>query len=354
MKNEILSIFEYMEKEKGINRKDVIEIIKKSIYKGINQEKKIGDDNSRFKKNFKIEICPYTGSLNAWNDLKVVSKVYNPSYEIHIKDAKFLDSSIKVGMNIKKEIKNQLLTYLGRISAQITRKELYKIIKEKEKEKIVSFFKTRIGQLVTGTIQYKGKYGVIVEIDQTEAKIPFEECIPGESYARGKQIKCLLLDIYNNLGNVELILSRSHSRLVSCLFKLEVSELSENIITIKKIARIPGYKTKILVDTKDILIDPIGSIVGIRGSRIRNVMRELNGERIEVIRYTKNLEFLIQEIIKPVKLNNLKIDEDSKSVSIEVPKKDLPIIIGKRGKNNKLNSQLIGYKINILESPLSL
>ncbi len=188
-----------------------------------------------------------------------------------------------------------------------------------------------------------------IRLGLTVAVLPKRECIPGEDYAPGERIRCLLLEIDNSPRGPEIILSRASYKFVKRLFELEVSEIAEKSVKIESMAREPGYRTKIAVSTTDPRIDPVGACVGAGGARVKGIVRELNGEKIDIIKYSPDIPTLLEDCIKPAVAKNVSVNLADKRISFEVSKSDLSVVIGKGGSNVKLTSRLIGLKIDVRE-----
>ncbi|MDR1433369.1 MAG: transcription termination factor NusA [Puniceicoccales bacterium] len=335
--NQILSVLEYMEKEKGISRADMIETISEAIRLAALKSVNSGHD-------VRIEISPKTGNLQAWAIFEVVDSVSDPRTQIHLSKARLLDETAEVGSVVEKEIDPALL---GRIAAQTTRQAIMQRIRSFEKEKLYDDFKSSVGDIVSGTVRNFDNGNFYIDVNGAEAIMPASECIRGEELAVGERIRCLLLKLDPASRDAELVLSRGHVNFVRRLLEIEVSEIADGSVIVKGIAREPGYRTKICVDTNDKNIDPVGACVGTRGIRIKSIVRELNGEKIDVVRYDAKPERLLAESMKPAVPKNIRIDHDARRIHFEVSKEDLPVAIGKRGLNAKLTSMMMNWWLDI-------
>ena len=337
MSKEILSVLEHMEKEKGISRDDMIAAITQAIRGAA--AKGIG-----FGQDLRVEINPKTGALKAWANFKVVDSVADPSTEIHVEKAHLYSAAPKLGDIITKEIDPSLL---GRIAAQTARQAIMQRVRQFEKDKIYEDYKDMVGDIVTGTVRRRERGDLMIELGKAEATLPPRECIPGENYAPGERIRCLLLNIENTARGPEIILSRASAKFVRRLFELEVAEISDGTVSIEAMAREPGYRTKISVNTTDQKVDPVGACVGARGARVKSIVRELGGEKIDIIRFYPDPHRMLEEAIKPAIPKNVRVDERNRRIYFEVAEKDLAIAIGRGGQNAKLTSRLIGWKLDI-------
>lgn len=337
MSNDILSVLQYMEKEKGIARQDMIDAIAEAIRSAAQKSVNAGQD-------IRVEIDPRTGSLKAWAIYKVVDTLSDPTTEMHVEKARDYDPNKKVGDEIAQEIDP---SYLGRIAAQAARQGIMQRIRQFEKDRIYDDYKNSVGDIITGTVRRREKGDLIVDLGKTEAILPSREKIPGEDYAPGERIRCLLVKIEATPRGPELILSRSHPNFVKRLIELEVSEVSDGTVTVEGIAREPGYRTKICVQSSDPKVDPVGACVGSRGARVKAIVRELSGEKLDIVRFHTDPAKLLEEAIKPAVPKNIRIDERNRRIFFDVDNQDLAIAVGRRGQNAKLTSMLIGWRLDI-------
>jgi N utilization substance protein A len=326
-----------MEKEKGITRDDMIAAITQAIRSAATKGVNAGQD-------LRIEISPKTGQLKAWSSFKVVDSLSDPLTEIHIEKAHLYATNPKVGDLITKEIDP---SHLGRIAAQTARQAIMQRVRQFEKDRIYEEYKDLVGDIVTGTVRRRERGDLMVELGKAEALLPPRECIPGENYAPGERIRCLLLNIENTTRGPEIILSRASIKFVRRLFELEVAEITDGTVIIEAMAREPGYRTKISVNSADSKVDPVGACVGARGARVKSIVRELGGEKIDIIRYYPDPQRMLEEAIKPAIPKNVRVDERNRRIYFEVAEKDLATAIGRGGQNAKLTSRLMGWKLDI-------
>lgn len=337
--SEILAILEYMEKEKQISRQDMIESIAAAIKNAASKSAHAGYD-------LKIDINPKSGALKSWALLTVSDSVADPATQIHIDKAKLIKPDAQIGDVIEREID---LSNLGRIAAKNVYQSIIQKVRQFEKERIFDDYKDVVGDIVSGTVRRREKGAFVVDLGKAEAIMPKRECVPGEDYGAGERIRCLLLEIDNSPRGPEIILSRASYKFVRRLFDLEVSEIADGSVKIEAMAREPGYRTKIAVSSADPRIDPVGACVGAGGSRVKSIVRELNGEKIDVIKYSPDPITLLEECIKPAVAKNVKVDNFNKIISFEVSEADLSVVIGKRGSNAKLTSRLLGWKLDVVK-----
>jgi N utilization substance protein A len=328
-----------MEKEKGIPRADMIATIanalKTAAQKGVNSGQEL-----------KIEINPKNGQLHAWSLLKVVDSVSNPKTEIHVERAQAMKTGAVIGEILEKEIDPSTL---GRIAAQTARQAVMQRLRQFEKDRIFDDFKDQVGNIVTGTVRRRERNDLFIDLGKAEAVMPAKEQVPGEEYQPGERIRCLLLNIESTPRGPEIILTRGSPKFVRRLFELEVTEIADGTVKIEAFAREPGYRTKIAVTSGDPKVDPVGACVGARGARVKTIVRELNGEKIDIIRYFANPRDMIIEAMKPAVPREIVLDEKTHRILLKVATDDLAIAIGRKGQNARLTSRLIGWRLDIEE-----
>lgn len=241
------------------------------------------------------------------------------------------------------------LADLGRIAAQACKQAFIQKVREAERDVLYDEYETRVGSLINGTVQRFDNDALVVNLGRTEAYLPREERVRGETFAPGDRIRAIVLEVRKDGPRVRIIVSRTHPDLVRRLFELEVPEIADNIIEIKRVVREPGYRTKMAVISQDPKIDCIGACVGVRGSRIKAVIDELRGERIDIIRWSDSLEQLVMNGLKPatIALDNIYANVDNHSVVVVVDEDQQSLAIGKKGQNVRLASRLCGWDIDI-------
>jgi len=337
MSHEILSVLEYMEKEKGIGRDDMIAAISNAIASAAQKGVNAGRD-------IRVEINPKTGALKAWTILDVVDSVSDSQTQIHIDKARQIRSDAQVGEAVEREIDP---AYLGRIAAQTARQAIMQRIRQFEKDRIYDDYKDLVGDIVSGTVRRRERGDLMVDLGKAEAKLPPGERVPGEDYAPGERIRCLLLRLEQTNRGPEIILSRGNINFVRRMFELEVTEITDGTVSIEGMAREPGYRTKICVHSNDPKVDPVGACVGARGARVKTIVRELGGEKVDIIRYFHDPVKQLEEALRPAVPKNVSVDERERRIHFEVGEEDLSIAIGRKGYNAKLTSRLLGWKLDI-------
>ena len=339
MSSEILSVLEYMEKEKGIPRADMIATIanalKTAAQKGVNSGQEL-----------KIDINPKNGQLHAWAVMKVVDSVSNPKTELHIEKAQAIKPGVQIGEMLEREIDPSTL---GRIAAQTARQAVMQRLRQFEKDRIYDDFKDQVGNIVTGTVRRRERNDLFIDLGKAEAIMPGKEQVPGEEYQPGERIRCLLMEIQSTPRGPEIILSRASPKFVRRLFELEVTEVADGTVKIEAFAREPGYRTKIAVTSTDAKVDPVGACVGARGARVKTIVRELGGEKIDIIKYYADPREMIIEALKPAVPREIVLDEKTHRILLKVATDDLAVAIGRKGQNARLTSRLIGWRLDIEE-----
>lgn len=237
---------------------------------------------------------------------------------------------------------------LGRISAQTFKQVMIQKFRDDERNSILDEFSGRIGEIVTGTAQRYEGGALVATIDRAEAFMPRSEQIPGEQFNAGERVRCLILDVREQGSQVKIVISRAHPDFIKGLFEVEVPEVSERIIELKVLAREAGYRTKIAVASIDSRVDAVGACVGVRGSRIKNIVDELNGEKIDIVRWNESSQILIQNALKPAEIQEVNLCFELGRATVVVRDDQLSLAIGKRGQNVRLAARLTGWDIDIL------
>ncbi len=335
---ELVSVIEEIVKAKGIRAEKIISALEFALLTAA--KKRFG-----MAENIQVRIDPKTGEIEVLTLKKIVEKVSDPKGEIAIEDARKVDSTAELGDEIGSVVE---MEDFGRISAQMAKQVIFQRVREAEWETVYKEYFGREGELVSGLILGQERKNYIVDIGKTEALLPHNEQMPRESYRRGDRIRAYLLEVKKSAKGPQVILSRSHPNLVSRLFEVEVPEIASGIVEIKGVVREPGDRTKIAVFSKDKAVDPIGACVGIRGSRVQAVVRELRGEKIDIITWIEDPRVFIGEALNPAAVEKVGIDEEKKTALVIVPNNQLSLAIGKNGQNVRLAAKLTGWKIDIL------
>ncbi|MGH7258651.1 MAG: transcription termination factor NusA [Nitrospiraceae bacterium] len=340
MNRELISVIDEIGRQKGIDKARVIGAIESALQTAA--KKRFGQAE-----NIEVEIDPKTGEISVVSKKIIVDTVTNPKAEISLKEAREFDDGAEVGDEIGSVIE---MDELGRIAAQTAKQVIFQKVREAEWEAVQKEYSTRQGDLVNGIILGMERRNYLVDLGKTEAILPIQEQIPREAYRRGDRVKAMLLEVRRTPKDVQVILSRSHPQFVAKLFEMEVPEVGEKIVEIKSIVREPGDRTKIAVSSRDKAVDPVGACVGIKGSRVQAVVRELRGEKIDIITWTSDPRVFIAEALNPASIEKVGIDEDKKSALVVVADSQLSLAIGKNGQNVRLAARLTGWKIDIISA----
>ena len=340
MNRELISVIDEIGRQKGIDKARVIGAIESALQTAA--KKRFGQAE-----NIEVEIDPKTGEISVVSKKIIVDTVTNPKAEISLKEAREFDDGAEVGDEIGSLIE---MDELGRIAAQTAKQVIFQKVREAEWEAVQKEYSTRQGDMVNGIILGMERRNYLVDLGKTEAILPIQEQIPREAYRRGDRVKALLLEVRRTPKDVQVILSRSHPQFVAKLFEMEVPEVGEKIVEIKSIVREPGDRTKIAVSSRDKAVDPVGACVGIKGSRVQAVVRELRGEKIDIITWTLDPRVFIAEALNPASIEKVGIDEDKKSALVVVADSQLSLAIGKNGQNVRLAARLTGWKIDIISA----
>jgi len=274
----------------------------------------------------------------------VSDRVISQHDQISVFDARRIKSDAQVGDEVEKEVTP---VGFGRIAAQYAKQALMQQLRRAEKQLIFSEFKDRVGDIISGTVRRFDRSDVIVDLGKYEALLPNRERVPTEEYQVGERIRCYVKAVEQTAHGPEIILSRADPQFVVKLFQLEVSEINDGTIEIKGIAREPGFRTKLAVWSRDDKVDPVGACVGLRGQRVKNIVRELNNEKVDIIKWDPNVRNFITNALAPAKLKTFEIDEARRRVKIMVSEDQLSLAIGKRGQNARLSSKLTGWQVDI-------
>lgn len=339
MNKDLVAIFEYLEREKGIQRSIVIEAIEESLRQAA--RKSISGAS-----NVTVSINPKTGNIDVYCEKEIVDAVEVPAQEISLEDARNIDPECELGQFI-----DVLATPrdFGRIAAQKARQIITQKLRHAERDVIYEEYRDRIGELISGTVKrfFRGA-NIVVDLGKVEAVLPMKNYPKTENFRVGEKVLALLQTVNETEnGGAEVVLSRSDPEFVRQLLLQEVPEIVDGVVILDKIVRDAGYRTKLTVRSIDSKVDPVGACVGMRGSRVKNIVREINNEKIDIIPYSDDPVELLQNALSPIEIRKIKVNEEDKIISIVVEDDDLAAVIGKRGMNARLNSQLIGYELEV-------
>ena len=297
--------------------------------------------------NFDVIINPEKGDLEIWRNRTIVEdgQVENPNQQISLTDARKIDPTYEVGEEVADEIK---LSDFGRRSVLSLRQNLASRIMELEKANLYEKYKDKVGEIITGEVYQVWKKEVLILDDEdNELVMPKAEQIPSDFFRKGDTVKAIVSRVEMRNNSPLIVLSRTAPEFLERLFEMEVPEIYDGLITIKKIVRIPGERAKVAVESYDDRIDPVGACVGMKGSRIYSIVKELRNENIDVVNYTTNPQLMIQRALNPAKISSITIDEEKKTASVYLKPDQVSLAIGKGGLNIRLSKMLTGYDIDV-------
>ena len=337
MNHELITVIDQISKEKGIPKEVLLEAVETALVTAA--RKKFPEHE-----NIAVKVNPKNGKIAIHLKFQVVEEVEDPVNQMGLEEARGIYPDAEAGSEVVLE--HDFEGY-GRIAAQTAKQVIVQRVKEAERDIIVNEYSGRIGELVNGIVMRQEKGNYIIDIGKTEAILPIREQAPRESYKQGDRVRAYLLDVRTTSKGPQIVLSRSHPELVAKLFEMEVPEIYEGIVLIKGVVREAGDRTKIAVASKDSAVDPVGTCVGMKGSRVQAVVRELRGEKIDIISWTEDPLTFISKALSPATVEKVAVDEDEKSALVIVSDSQLSLAIGKKGQNVRLAAKLTGWKIDI-------
>ena len=338
MKRELMAVIEQVGREKGIDKHRVLAAVESALLTAA--KKRYGNNE-----NIQVQIDPETGDISIVSLKTIADQITDANAQISLDEARAIDGEAELGDEIGSLID---VEEFGRIAAQAAKQVICQKVREATWEAVEREYSKREGELVHGIILGQERRNYLVEIGKTEAVLPVHEQIPREVHRRGDRVRALLLEVRRTPKDVQVILSRAHPQFVVRLFQLEVPEVTEKILEIKGVVREPGDRTKIAVFSKDKAVDPVGACVGIKGSRVQAIVRELKGEKIDIIPWTTDPRVFIGEALNPASIEKVGIDEEKKAALVVVADSQLSLAIGKNGQNVRLAAKLTGWKIDII------
>jgi transcription termination/antitermination protein NusA len=338
---DLIESFAEFAREKNIDRPTMISILEDVLRTMI--RKAYGDDH-----NFDIILNAESGDLEMWRTREIVDDNSEDIWDIDkipLSEAQKIEPDFEIGEEVAEEVK---IEDFGRRIVQTARQTLIQKVKDLEKEMLFNQYKDQVGELVTVEVyQILGRELICIDEEGNELSLPKGEQIPKDRFRKGTSIRAIIHKVEINNGNPKLTLSRTSPVFLERLFELEIPEIQDGIISIRKIVREPGERAKVAVESFDDRIDPVGACVGMKGSRIHSIVRELENENIDVIQWTENINLLISRSLSPAKITNVRIDENSDRVSVFLKPDQVSLAIGKGGLNIKLASKLIAKEIDV-------
>ena len=336
----LISNFAEFKELKNIDKSTMIGVLE-DVFRHALQKQFESDEN------FDVIINPEKGDLEIWRNREVVEDdaVENPNTQIAVSEVKAIDSTYEVGDEYSDQIK---MNQFGRRAVLSLRQNLASRLLDLEKANIYEKYSQKVGEIITGEVYQVWKREVLLlDDEENEMILPKSEQIPNDFYRKGDTIKAIVKSVEMNNNQPRIILSRTANQFLERLFEQEVPEIFDGLITIKNIVRIPGERAKVAVESYDERIDPVGACVGMKGSRIYTIVKELRNENIDVVNYTANPQLMIQRSLNPAKISTITIDEERKTASVYLKPDQVSLAIGKGGLNIRLSKMLTGYDIDV-------
>jgi N utilization substance protein A len=337
MRQELIHAIEQVGREKGIDRSVLIDAVGAAILSA--SRKTLGSSMD-----LRIRFDDQSGSFRLFSVRRVVEAAVNSRIEISLPEAVQIDPSAVVGGQVEVEVEPQAF---GRIAAQTAKQVIIQRVREAERNGLYRSYKAREGELITGVVQRIVRGNIIVDLGNTEALLPQREQLPNEEYRPKDRIRGYIVEVRKTSKGSQIVLSRTHPGFLIKLFEMEVPEINEGIVEIKAAAREPGERAKIAVASKDANVDPVGACVGFRGVRVQAIVKELQGEKIDIIFWKANPAEFITHALAPAEVSGVTVDEKGHTLNVVVPDDQLSLSIGKKGRNARLASKLVGWRVDI-------
>ena len=335
--SDIKRVVEQVSRDKGIDRGVVIKALEEALKSAA--RKKFGS-----KMDIEVNYNEESGEIEVFQFKDVAEVVSEPALEISLEEGRKLDPDCEIGDSLGTKMDT---TTFGRIAAQSAKQVIIQKMKDAEKDAVYASFIDRKGEIINGIVQRVDRGEIIVNLGHTEGVVPAKEQVPRETYRRGDRIRAYIYDVLHETRGPQIILSRTHPNFLVNLFRTEVPEISEGIVTILGAAREPGIRAKIAVASNNSDIDPVGACVGMKGSRVQNVVQELRGEKIDIIPWHVDPAKFVCNALAPAEISRVIIDESNRAMEVVVPDEYLSIAIGKKGQNVRLASKLAGYHLDV-------
>ena len=335
--SELVEALHAIEQERGISIETLIEAIETALISAYKR-------NSGTTGNVRVNADLEKGEFKVYATKTVVDEVENESSEISLEDAREINKAYEVGDMLEIEVTPKSF---GRIAAQTAKQVVVQRIHEAERGVIFDEFIEKENEILTGIVQRIEKGGVFLELGRTDGLMPPQEMVPTETYTQNERLKVYVVEVKNSSKGPQVLVSRTHPNLVKRLFEMEVPEIQTGVVQIESISREAGYRTKIAVSTADEQIDPVGACVGHKGTRVDKIVQELRGEKIDIIKWSRDPVEYIANALSPAKVIFVYINEELKAAKVVVPDNQLSLAIGKEGQNARLAAKLTGWKIDI-------
>ncbi|MBW1636723.1 MAG: transcription termination/antitermination protein NusA [Deltaproteobacteria bacterium] len=338
MLSDLKRIIDQISRDRGFDKALLIEAIEEAVQSAA--RKKLGS-----RRDIEVRYNEEYGEVEIFQFRIVVDEVVDEQTEIIYSEAVKLDPDVRMNDELGEKMVN--ITDLGRIAAQSAKQVIIHKMKDAEREVIYDMFKDRVGEVVSGIVQRFERGNMIVNLGRTDAILPKDQQIPKRSFKQGDRIRGYLKEVRQTARDSQLILSRTCDEFLEKLFNMEVPEMSEGIVRVMGVSREPGFRAKIAVSSSESDVDPVGACVGMKGSRVQNVVQELQGERIDIVTWSPDPAKYVYNALAPAHVSMVRVDEDAKSLLVVVPNDQLSLAIGRQGQNVRLASRLLGWRIDV-------
>ncbi|WP_136805520.1 transcription termination factor NusA [Desulfosediminicola flagellatus] len=338
MVSELKRIIDQISRDRGFDKRLLVEAIEEAVQSAA--RKKLGS-----RRDIEVRYNDEFGEVEVFQFRSVVEEPEDEQTEIAYEEAIALDPDVQMGDELGEKMED--ITDLGRIAAQSAKQVIIHKMKDAEREVIFEMFKDRQGEVVSGIVQRFERGNMIVNLGRTDAILPKDQQIPKRSFKQGDRIRAYLMDVRQNARDSQLILSRTCDDFLGKLFQMEVPEIAEGIVRIMGVSREPGFRAKIAVSSSESDVDPVGACVGMKGSRVQNVVQELQGERIDIVTWSPDPAKYVYNALAPAHVSMVRVDEDANSMLVVVPNDQLSLAIGRQGQNVRLASRLLGWRIDV-------
>ncbi|MDA8165494.1 MAG: transcription termination factor NusA [Desulfobacteraceae bacterium] len=338
MLSELKRIIDQISRDKGINRELLIEALEDAVASAA--RKKFGQ-----RREIEVRYNDDMGEIEVFQFRNVVETVEDEQTEISLAEARKLDPEVEIDDEIGSKMEN--ISELGRIAAQSAKQVIIQKMKDAEADVIYEMYKDRKGEVINGIIQRFERGNIIVNLGRTDAILPASEQMPRRSYRQGDRIRALLLDVRSGSRESQLVLSRTNNQFLIKLFTMEVPEIQEGVVRIINAVREPGFRAKIAVTSTESDVDPVGACVGMKGSRVQNVVQELQGEKIDIVPWSPDPAKYVSNALAPAQVSLVAVDEENKTLQVIVPDDQLSLAIGRQGQNVRLASRLLSWRIDV-------
>ena len=338
MLSDLKRIIDQISRDKGIDRQLLVEALEEAVLSAA--KKRYG-----LRRDIEVKFNEEFGEVELFQFRKVVEQVEDEQVEVSLEEAKRLDPEVELGDELGSKMEN--VSDLGRIAAQSAKQVIIQKMKDAERGVIFDMYRDRKGEIVNGIVQRFERGNMIINLGRTDALLPKKEQMPRRSYRQGDRIRAYLMDVRQDLREQQLILSRTCNEFLVKLFEMEVPEISEGIVKIINACREPGSRAKIAVASSESDVDPVGACVGMKGSRVQNVVQELQGEKIDIVPWSPDPAKYVSNALAPAQVSMVVVDEDKRTLLVVVPDDQLSLAIGRQGQNVRLASQLLGWRIDV-------